>query len=185
MANQVLIVEDEDIFAQNLRLYLEHGGLQVRVAGDGAGAIELVGAGFVPDLVVLDFRLPDMDGFQLFDILSRERDYRWLLMTAHSTGEVYDGAMRRGITHMMFKPFPLRELARAVSVLLEREADGPAGEGDGPVLAERRHRRGAAHFPLQMYDGTWVFAERRRPEVITGMTACGAQAQPTREREHK
>ncbi|PSJ46748.1 response regulator [Zobellella endophytica] len=181
MANQVLIVEDEDIFAQNLRLYLEHRGLQVRVAGDGAGAIGLVGAGFVPDLVVLDFCLPDMDGFQLFDILSRERDYRWLLMTAHSTGEVYDEAMRRGISHMMFKPFPLRELARAVSVLLERAV----GEGEGPVLAERRHRRGGAHFPLQMYDGTWVFAERRRPEVITGMTACGAEAQPIREREHK
>ena len=58
----ILIVEDEEILAGNLKAYLEKRGCTVRLALDGASGIALAGE-FKPEFVVLDYRLPDMSAF--------------------------------------------------------------------------------------------------------------------------
>ncbi|MFJ3487502.1 response regulator [Pseudomonas sp. NPDC090202] len=159
MLNKVLVVEDEQILAQNLQSYLEAKSLDVRVANDGAGAIDLA-QGFGPDVVVLDFRLPDMEGFQVLDAVRKQKECHFILITGHPTSEVCGRATDLGVSHILFKPFPLAELARAVCDLLgnERRPTNKAVQAAGFI--ERRHSP-AEKFPLQLYDGTWVHSDRR------------------------
>lgn len=158
--NKVLVVEDEQILAQNLEVYLEAQGLEVRVAHDGAKAIALAKT-FSPDVVVLDYRLPDMEGFQVLDAVRQNRDCHFLLITAHPTSEVCDRAVQLGISHILFKPFPLAELARAVCDLLGVTREPKTGVTMSEGFVERRQSR-TDKFPLQLYDGSWVLADRRR-----------------------
>lgn len=164
MPNKVLVVEDEKILAQNLKAYLELLRFEVLIANDGASAIALtVSAGFTPDVIVLDFRLPDMDGFQMLDAIDRSFDCKCVLITAQPTYEVWDGAVQRGIGHVLFKPFPLAELGRVVSRLMSPDGDEPPLADDRQeleVLVERR-RHSEVNFPLRVYDGSWVLADRR------------------------
>ncbi|MCY1355874.1 Regulator of RpoS [compost metagenome] len=159
MPNKVLVVEDEQILAQNLRDYLEVKRLDVRLAYDGASAIELAEE-FAPDVVVLDFRLPDMEGFQVLDAIRQRRDCHFVLTTAHPTSKVRDGAEQRGIRHILFKPFPLAELAQTLRTLLAASGEAEARQATNGFVERRRSQ--AVSFPLQMYDGTWVVADRRQ-----------------------
>lgn len=158
--NKVLVVEDEQILAQNLEVYLEAQGLEVRVAHEGAKAIGIAET-FQPDVMVLDYRLPDMEGFQVLDAVRRNRDCHFVLITAHPTSEVCDRAVQLGVSHILFKPFPLAELARAVCDLLGVKRERRAGVNGSEGFVERRQGRNES-FPLQLYDGSWVLADRRR-----------------------
>ncbi|VVO11071.1 response regulator [Pseudomonas fluorescens] len=160
MLNKVLVVEDEQILAQNLAAYLEAQNLEVRVTHDGAKAIAMV-QGFAPDVVVLDFRLPDMDGFQVLDAVRQHRGCHFVLITAHPTNEVCERAIELGVSHILFKPFPLAELARAVCDLVGMRREPRAGAQISEGFVERRQSR-SENFPLQLYDGSWVLADRRR-----------------------
>lgn len=158
--NKVLVVEDEKILAQNLQAYLLAKGLEVRVANDGAEAIQLA-QGFEPDVIVLDFRLPDIDGFEVLDTVRRKRACQFILITGNPTSEVRGRAMDLGISHILFKPFPLAELARAVSELLLEAGSYTGHSVECAVDPVERRRSPAQAFPLQLYDGTWVHTDRR------------------------
>lgn len=159
MPSKVMVVEDEQILARNLLDYLQIQGMQVQLAHGGANAIELARQ-FRPDAVVLDFRLPDMEGFQVHDAIREFSDCPFLLITGHPTSEVRYGAELRSISCILFKPFPLAELAEVLRQLLATQQ--VAGN-----FAERR-RNQAVSFPMRMYDGTWVVTDRRRRSTPTG-----------------
>ncbi|AYC34052.1 response regulator [Pseudomonas cavernae] len=161
MTHKILIVEDEPILAQNLKAYLETRRCEVRIAHDGASAIGLA-QGFAADLMVVDFRLPDMEGFQVVEAFRRRVTCQCVLITGHPSGAVRDGAARHGIGHILFKPFPLGELWRVVQSVLSSGTGESASAAPPELFAERR-RNAAEGFPLQMYDGSWVLAERRHP----------------------
>ena len=163
MLNKVLVVEDEQLLAQNLQDYLQAQGLEVRVAHEGAKAIGEA-EGFAPNVMVFDYRLPDMEGFDVLDAVRQDRKCHFVLITGHPTTEVCDRARKLGVSHILFKPFPLAELARAVFDLLgvERESATSAKRSEGFV--ERRQHR-TESFPLQLYDGSWVLADRRKPQA--------------------
>lgn len=158
LTNKVLVVEDEQILAQNLGNFLEAKGLEVRVVYDGATAISLA-VDFQPDLLVLDYRLPDMEGFEVLDAIRRDRNCHSVLITGHPTSEVRDRAARLGISHILFKPFPLAELAHTVLELLQLPCPPRVDRQEGFV---ERRRVKAETFPLQLYDGSWVLGERRQ-----------------------
>ena len=158
--NKVLVVEDEEILAKNLEIYLGAQGLEVWVAHDGAKAIAEAKT-FLPNVVVLDYRLPDMEGFQVLDAVRQSGDCHFVLITAHPTSEVRERAAQLGISHILFKPFPLAELARAVCDLLGVKREPKAGAAQAEGFVERRQSR-TEKFPLQLYDGSWVLADRRQ-----------------------
>ncbi|MBH2032160.1 MAG: response regulator [Pseudomonadales bacterium] len=156
MLNKVLVVEDEQLLAQNLQDYLQAQGLEVRIAHEGAKAIGEA-AVFAPDVMVFDYRLPDMEGFDVLDAVRQNRKCHFVLITGHPTAEVCERARQLGVSHILFKPFPLAELARAVCDLLGMKREASTAEG----FVERRQSR-IESFPLQLYDGSWVLADRRR-----------------------
>ncbi|MBM7455963.1 DNA-binding response OmpR family regulator [Oceanisphaera litoralis] len=163
MNYKVLIVEDELILAQNLKLYLEFQQLEVQVVSNGASAISLVQNDFTPDIIVLDFRLPDMAGLLALDTIHQYWNGHCVLMTGNPINDVREQAVQRGISYILFKPFPLAELARAIRALRDVSQSNHCDVGSLEKREDRRSRQ-RSDFPLQMYDGTWVYAERRQSE---------------------
>ena len=160
MLNKVLVVDDEQLLAQNLQDYLQAQALEVRIAHDGAKGIAEADD-FAPDVMVFDYRLPDMEGFQVLDAVRQNRKCHFVLITGHPTAEVCERARQLGVSHILFKPFPLAELARAVLDLLGRQREPKVGVSTSEGFVERRQSR-TESFPLQLYDGSWVLADRRR-----------------------
>ena len=160
MLNKVLVVEDEQLLAENLQGYLQAQALEVRIAHNGEAAIGEAER-FSPDVMVFDYRLPDMEGFEVLDAVRQNRKCHFVLITGHPTAEVCERARQLGVSHILFKPFPLAELARAVCDLLGMEREPKAGVKDSEGFVERRQSR-TESFPLQLYDGSWVLADRRR-----------------------
>lgn len=164
-SRRVLIVEDEDILAENLQAYLQRASCEARVASDGASALRTL-EGFSPDVLVLDYRLPDMSGFQVLDaIRMRGATANAILMTGQPRNEVYDEALRRGIEHILFKPFPLAELSKVVrcigpAVATPARSEAAPYGGQGLTHPDRR-LHASKRFPMRLYDGTWLFADRR------------------------
>ncbi|MHC2144133.1 response regulator [Pseudomonas sp. 210_17 TE3656] len=160
MVNTVLVVDDEQTLAGNIQAYLDAQGLNVHVAYDGVSAIGEAER-TQPDVIVLDYRLPDMEGFQVLEAVRKNRNCHFVLITAHPTAEVRERANQLGVSHILFKPFPLAELARAINDLMgiKRETGSEGNTDTGFV--ERRQSRSES-FPLQLFDGSWVLADRRR-----------------------
>jgi len=138
LRQRVLVIEDELILAQNLKCYLVQKDLAVRVATQGSSAIELA-MSYRPTLIVLDYHLPDMNGFAVLQALGEQWSYRCLLITGHPTCAVCEMAAQHGVQYILFKPFPLRDLGEAVQILLA-----------GPQAPNVMH----------LYDGAWRTVER-------------------------
>jgi DNA-binding response OmpR family regulator len=117
--NRILVVEDEHVLAQNFKDYLELMGLEVLVSDDGLTAISFARI-YEPAAIVLDFRLPDMEGFQVLDAIGNGWGRKCVLVTAQPLGEVSAKALQHGIEQILFKPFPLKDLGRAVKNLIDR-----------------------------------------------------------------
>lgn len=166
-ARKILIVEDEEVLADNLKTYLERSSCIAQIASDGASAIEMMES-FAPECLVLDYRLPDMSGFDALDsLLRRQARLPCVLITGHPTSEVYSGAASRGIDHILFKPFPLSELSgvilRVMSTLTDKTPEpGSPAELPSFLLKERRKSK-VEGFPMRLFDGTWVESDRRHP----------------------
>jgi DNA-binding response OmpR family regulator len=160
LLNKVLVVEDEQLLAQNLQDYLQAQAQNVRIAHSGYEAIGEAER-FEPDVMVFDYRLPDMEGFQVLDAVRQNRKCHFVLITGHPTAEVCERARELGVSHILFKPFPMAELARAVCDLLGMQRERRAGASQSEGFVERRQSR-TEIFPLQLYDGSWVLADRRR-----------------------
>lgn len=115
----VLIVDDEPKIAQLARAYLEHAGFRVATAADGKSALQTA-ARERPDLIVLDLRLPDIDGLDVTRTLRKESNVPIIMLTAR--GEEADKlvGLELGADDYMTKPFSPRELVARVRAVLRR-----------------------------------------------------------------
>jgi len=115
----ILVVEDEEPIAEAVRVRLESEGYDVRVAGDGPGALRLAGEER-PDLVVLDLMLPGMDGLEVCRELQRDSWIPVLMLTARADEADKIAGLAVGADDYMTKPFSSRELAARVRAILRR-----------------------------------------------------------------
>ncbi len=115
----VLVVEDEENLVEALRYNLEHEGYDVLTAPDGGSGLETARAA-LPDLVILDVMLPNLDGIEVCRILRRETDVPILMLTAK--GEEIDRVvgLEIGADDYVTKPFSMRELMARVRAMLRR-----------------------------------------------------------------
>ncbi len=137
MSATILVVEDEYAVASGIQYALQQEGYQVTVAENGEEALE-VASELAPDLVVLDVRLPGMDGFDtLRQLRSTGSKAPVLMLTARD--EEMDKVIGRelGADDYMTKPFGLRELLSRIKALLRR-AYGDLSDAMGGRLI--RHR---------------------------------------------
>jgi DNA-binding response OmpR family regulator len=126
MEDTVLIVEDDADVVDLLRYNLSKAGFGVLIARDGLKGLEIARRGR-PDLVVLDLRLPQMDGYAVCKALKNDSDTTALpivILTARAEpGERVHG-LEIGADDYMTKPFSPRELVLRVKALLRRSRSG-------------------------------------------------------------
>ncbi len=117
---RVVIADDESIIRMDLREMLTNlGYLIVGETGDGISAVNLARE-LRPDLVIMDIKMPDLDGIQAAKILTEERISPVLLLTAFSQQELIEGAKEAGVVGYIVKPFRESELVPAIEVALSR-----------------------------------------------------------------
>jgi two-component system response regulator MprA len=131
---RLLVVDDDRALREVLRRALTLGGYEVRLAETGAEALADVAAG-VPDAVVLDIGLPDIDGLEVCRLLRREGNrVPVLMLTARdAVADRIDG-LDAGADDYLVKPFDIDELKARLRALLRRA--GGDGVGDGLSFAE-------------------------------------------------
>jgi len=120
MAGRVLIVEDEADLAWLERFYLEAAGYEVRIAHEGSAALEAI-EDAVPDVLVLDVMVPNMDGWTILaearELPGTER-MRVVLVSAMSSSRVEAQVEAFGVREVLMKPFDMSDLVRAVEETL-------------------------------------------------------------------
>ena len=117
---RILLAEDEVISRMDLREMLENlGYIVIGEAGDGVAAVNLART-LKPDLVLMDIKMPELDGISAAETLSQERVTPVLLLTAYSDKEFVDRAVDAGVMGYLVKPFAEAQLKPAIEVALER-----------------------------------------------------------------
>jgi AmiR/NasT family two-component response regulator len=115
-----VIADDESIIRMDLREMLTSlGYLVVGEAGDGLSAVNL-GRELKPDLVIMDIKMPDLDGIAAAKILTEERIAPVLLLTAFSQTELVEGAKEAGVVGYIVKPFRESDLVPSIEIALSR-----------------------------------------------------------------
>src|SRR6185503_646035 len=104
MANEtVLVVDDEQLIRRSIAKRLQAAGYEVLEAEDGKTALDRAATGV--DLVILDYRLPDLDGVAVLKQLKQiDADVLVILLTAYANVETAVAAMKLGAYHFANKP---------------------------------------------------------------------------------
>src|SRR4051794_2057332 len=120
---RLVIADDESLIRMNLKETLVGlGYLVVGEAGDGVSAITLARQ-LQPDLVVMDIKMPKLDGIQAAEVLTQERIAPVLLLTAYNDRELVDRARDAGVIAYLVKPFREADLLPMIEVAIARFAE--------------------------------------------------------------
>jgi len=123
------VVEDEAIVAEVVERFLRREGYETMVASDGRQALSALG-NFIPDLIVLDLMLPEVDGLEVCRQVRSRGVTPIIMLTAR--GEETDKVLGLGLgaDDYVTKPFSPRELAARVQAVLRRAKSLPANDAE-------------------------------------------------------
>ncbi len=117
---RIIIADDESLIRMDLReMLLNLDYLVVGEVGDGRSAVNLARE-LKPDVVIMDIKMPDMDGIEAAKILTEERIAPVILLTAYSQKDLVERAKEAGVVGYMVKPFRESDLVPAIEVALAR-----------------------------------------------------------------
>ncbi len=130
MTRQILIVEDELPIREMIAYGLRRAGFEVREAADSRSARSML-ADQRPDLLLVDWMLPDMSGLELTRLVKREtatRDLPVIMLTARATEGDKIAGLDGGADDYVTKPFSPRELLSRINAVLRRSPGSSEGE---------------------------------------------------------
>ena len=138
MKRQILIIEDSASLARTYQGFLVHSGFDAHVAPTGARALEWL-TGNIPNLILLDLGLPDVDGMEILESLqSGFANIPVVVITANASLRVAVQAMRQGALDYLVKPFDRTRLIATIENALERSnLRKAASRTQGPKVNER------------------------------------------------
>lgn len=116
---KILVVDDEERMARFIRLNLEHDGFQVIEAFRGQEAMDKIRT-TMPDLVLLDIMLPDLDGFEVLKMIREISNIPIIMLTAKGEEDDRVKGLELGADDYVTKPFSPRELVSRVKAVLRR-----------------------------------------------------------------
>ncbi len=134
--SRILVVDDEERMVRFIRLNLEHDGFQVIEAFKGMQAIQAI-RNQLPDLVLLDVMLPDMDGFEVLKMIREINSVPVIMLTAKGEEDDRVHGLELGADDYVTKPFSPRELVSRVKAVLRR-ADSIGGGIRGLIEVDDR-----------------------------------------------
>ncbi len=117
---RVIIADDESVIRADLREMLTNlNYLVVGEAGDGQSAVNMARQ-LKPNVVIMDIKMPDMDGIEAASIMTKERIAPVLLLTAYAQRDLVDRAKEAGVVGYLVKPFREQEIVPAIEIALAR-----------------------------------------------------------------
>lgn len=134
---RVLVAEDEALIRLDLvELLTEEGYDVIAEAGDGEEALALARK-LTPDLVVMDVKMPKMDGISAAAVIAEERIAPVVMLTAFSQRELVERARDAGAMAYVVKPFDASDVVPAIEIAMARFAEIRAVEAEVADLEER------------------------------------------------
>ncbi|NOZ05177.1 MAG: response regulator [Chloroflexi bacterium] len=138
---RIIIADDESVPRRDLNEMLTAlGYLVVGDVGDGESAVNLARK-LRPDLVIMDIKMPGMDGIEAASILTSERIAPVLLLTAYGQRDLIDRGAEAGVVGYLMKPFRESDLPPAIEVALARFRDFRAAEKEVEDLSDALETR--------------------------------------------
>jgi response regulator NasT len=138
---RVLIAEDEALIRLDLKEMLEEEGYDVvGEAGDGERAVQLAEQ-LQPDLVILDVKMPVLDGIAAAERIVDKRIAPVVMLTAFSQRDLVERAVQAGAMAYLVKPFNKSDLLPAIEVAVSRHAERTALEREVSDLNDRLETR--------------------------------------------
>lgn len=175
---RVMIADDEPAMLEWLSVLLEQKGYEVSIAVSAAKALESA-SGRVPDVAVVDLRMPGMDGIDLLAELRKlNPELVGIVMTAFSSIETAVRAMREGAADYLIKPFDIEHLLSSIQ----------RGLRERQVLSENRSLRrlgksnfdfseivGTSDVMLELLEQVRAVADKESTVLITGESGTGKE----------
>lgn len=176
--SNILVIDDDSSIRETLDLYLTEEGYKVFTAKDGTEGLDM----FVqksPDVVILDIRLPDIDGFTVLEDLREENEnVKVIMITAHHDMESTIKAMKGGAFDYIHKPVNVDELDLAIKKALkalemEKKIDGLLMEPSrqfkvGDIIGAGRDMR-------EVFKTIGVVSQSRTTVLILGESGTGKE----------
>ena len=183
MALGALIVEDEASLARNIKDYLAVEGFDARVCADAESALGALET-FRPDVIVLDLRLPGMDGLALLhELHRRDAAARVIMLTAHASVQTAVEAMKAGAYEYLTKPIVLSELRRIIDRAVQEERTHGAlayyrrrdAAGVAALIGESASMRTLRERIGQLLEAEAAMSAPPPPVLIGGETGTGKE----------
>jgi DNA-binding response OmpR family regulator len=133
----ILVVDDEERMVRFIRLNLEHDGFHVLPAYRGYQALDVLRQD-LPDLILLDVMLPDLDGFEVLKIIRENNSVPVIMLTAKSEEDDRVQGLELGADDYITKPFSPRELVSRVRAVLRRTDAANLATRSEPIVVDER-----------------------------------------------
>jgi AmiR/NasT family two-component response regulator len=141
VSRRVVLAEDEALIRLDLKEMLEEEGYEVvGEAGDGESAVRLA-EDLRPDLVVMDIKMPGLDGLTAAERITERRLAPVLVLTAFSQQELVHEAAQAGAMGYLVKPFQKADVVPAIELAVARHEERSALEGEVGDLREQLETR--------------------------------------------
>ena len=164
MSERILIIDDEEHIRRMMRLTLEAAHYTVGEAADGFAGLQSFGDGSEWDVVVLDQRMPGIDGLETLRRLKTIKpDARVVMATAYASIELAVDAMKLGAADFVRKPMTPETLRNAVAAVLVRPSSAKSVSASLPV--ETITMNGFSILDPNTED--WQSAEQRRFTIVS------------------
>jgi len=133
---RILVVDDNNDSADSAALLLQLTGNEVRTAYDGAAALKLAPL-YLPDAILLDIAMPDLDGYDSAQRIRKElwgRNVALIAMTGHGRPADYARTREAGFDHHIVKPVELATLQRALTEAVQRRRSSAVHRAGIPLV---------------------------------------------------
>lgn len=177
MKARLLLIEDESIFRMDMRDMLEDEGYEIiGEAGDGEKGIELAFK-HKPDLIIMDIKMPRLDGLRASQIICRSLPTPILLLTAYSQREYVEKAKQSNIVGYLVKPITEASFVPAVEIALAqakrlRQKDIQAEELRNVIQSRKEIERAKGILMQEKHlseDEAYKWMRRRSMELNVSM----------------
>ena len=121
VSGKILIIDDEPTITESLKMFLSEKGHKIATAFTGTDGLKLQ-SNFKPDVIILDIRLPDWDGFEVLKVLkNRGEESKVIIITAFHDMENTIKAMKLGAFEYIPKPISIDDLELSINKLLKHK----------------------------------------------------------------